>query len=292
MVSRPAGRGLIAAAVFALALIPSVTRGQSSASPAASPPAPSPQVRQLAHGLASAAGPYLDVAHKVLSSAVEEIGAGGPARATVEQAWAAQFAPAALEAELVTEISSRFTAADEAGVARWNSSLTALRLDAARALADPPPSVSLDPRALAGDDAERWRLAERMVDVCAFFERATTLMVSVNYRASLAALRIVALSESLSDAQRQELEQGLAGRVDANRPALRERALRSTFLASRKATPADLAAEVEFFASPAGQAKCRAQTDSLESVLLRRIDALPAAVAALAPPAAATPAAP
>ena len=256
---------------------------QSVTRPAVPPPPPvTDQVRQLAHGLATAATAHLDSARALVLTAVDDVEADAARRQLVHRSWDEQFASASLEAELAVEIAARFPAADQESAARWSASLPALRLELARALAAAPAAASIDPRALVGEDAERWRLADRLVDVCGLFERGTALLVALNTRASLAALRIVAMPESVVEARRIELEQGLAGQLAANRSALRERALRATFVSNRKAAPEDLAAELDFFASPAGQARCRAQTDALEAVLVRRIDDLPRAVAVAA----------
>jgi hypothetical protein len=241
-------------------------------------------VRELAHDLSVAAVSHLDSARGLVLSAVEEVEGGAKLRRVVEGVWAEQFAPAALEAELSKEISARYPLTDQVAAARWSASLPAVRLDLARALAGPPPRASIDPTALTGDDVERWRLADRMVDVCDLFERGTALILSLNLRASIAALRLLGMPETFLEARRQELETGLAAQLASNRSAMRERALRSTFVANRKAALEDLANELDFLDSAAGQARCRAQADALAVVLERRIDDLPRAVTAATGP--------
>lgn len=243
-------------------------------------PVPSTTVRELAHNLAKASVSHLGIAKDLVLSAVDEIEGGPARRPAVERVWAAQFAPQALADEIAIEIATRFTAADQQAAADWDASLPALRLEIVRTLAAPPPQASIDPLSLTGQDAERWKLAERMVDVCDLFERGTGLLLTLNLRASLAALRLTGVPEPFIESRRRELEQGLRAQLDANRPAMRERALRATFVANRRAAPADLAAELDFFATVAGQARCRAQTEAVETVLVRRIDDLPRAVAA------------
>lgn len=279
-------------------LVAAALGAQSPATPAPGAPvppsysaSPSAQVRSLAHGLALAAMPYLEGARRLVLGSVAEVAKDDPELSrAVDTVWSTQFAPDQLEAALVAEIGRRLTPAQEAEIASWNSSPAAMRLSGARALVQPPPPASIDPRSLAGDDALRWREAERMVEVCGLFESATALVATVNYRATIAALRVLGMPPEFVESKRRELEGALLGKVDASRPALREKALRATFLSSRSAPPADLRAEVDFFASPAGQAKCRAQTESLEKVLLERIDSVPVLVAALRAPRAPTPA--
>lgn len=244
-------------------------------------PAPSATVRELAQNLANASASHLGIAKDLVLSAVDEIGGEPARRQAVERVWAAQFAPQSLADEIAIEIATRFTAADQRAAAQWDASQPALRLEIVRTLAAPPPQASIDPRSLTGQDAERWKLAERMVDVCDLFERGTELLLTINLRASLAALRLTGVPEPFVESRRQELEQGLRAQLEASRPAMRERALRATFVANRRAALADLAAELDFFGTAAGQARCRAQTEALETVLVRRIDDLPHAVAAV-----------
>jgi hypothetical protein len=293
VVTRAALRCTALAALVAAAL---GAQSPASSAPVAPVPAPSgaepsAQVRSLARGLALAAMPYLDGARRLVLGSVAEVAKDDPdlSRA-VDTVWSTQFAPDQLEGALVAEIGQRLTPAQEAEIAAWNSSPAAMRLSGARALVQPPAPASIDPRALTGDDALRWREAERMVAVCGLFESATALVATVNYRATLAALRVLQMPPEFVESKRKELESALLGKVDESRPALREKALRATFLSSRSAPPADLRAEVDFFASPAGQAKCRAQTESLEKVLLERIDSVPVLVAALRAPRAPAPA--
>jgi len=263
-----------------------VAAGAAAQTPAAGETEPSAEVRSLAHGLALAANPYLESARRLVLGSVADVAKGDAELArAVETVWSTQFAPSALEAALVVEIGARLEPEHERAIAEWNAGPAALRLSAARALAEPPPPASLDPRALAGDDAARWREAERMVGVCGLFESATALVATVNYRATLAALRVLEMPPEFIESKRQELEAALLGKLVGERPALRERALRATFLSSRGASPADLRAEVDFFSSPAGQAKCRAQTESLEKVLVERLDSVAPLVAALRTPA-------
>jgi len=274
------------ALVAALAAAPAWAQPQTGSGGVvrpAPPPAPSAAAREMAAHLAEASAAHLETAKNLVLSAVQEIDPGtGDLRRLVERAWTAQFDRTALEAELAVEIASRFPAADQQAAARWEASVPALRLEIARTMADAPPRASIDPGSLTGDDAERWRLAERMVDVCDLFERGTALLLTVNMRASVAALRLTGLSEETVEARRKELEQGLRAQLESGRPAMRERALRSTYVANRRAPLADLRSELDFFESPAGQARCRAQTDALETVLVRRIDDLPRAVTAAA----------
>ncbi len=237
-------------------------------------------MRELAHELAVAAVAHLDSARGLVLSAVEEIEGGAGRRRVVEGVWAEQFAPPALEAELAKEIGARYPLTDQVAAARWSVSLPAVRLELARALAEPAPRASIDPTSLTGDDVERWRLADRMVDTCDLFERGTALILSLNLHASLAALRLLEMPEAFVEERRQELATGLSAQLASNRSVLRERALRSTFVANRKAALEDLASELDFLDSAAGQSRCRAQADALELVLVRRIDDLPRAVAA------------
>lgn len=287
MVRRATLVGALLAAAFALPSAGAPLAGSAaSAEPApAAAPEPTPQVRNLARGLALAATPYLESARRLVLGSVAEVAPDDAELArAVETVWSTQFEASALEAALVVEIGARLGAEQEAAIAAWNASPEALRLSAARARAEPPPPSSLDPRALTGDDALRWSEAERMVEVCGLFESATALVATVNYRATLAALSVLAMPPEFIASKRQELEGALLGKVAAGRPALRERALRATFLSSRGASPADLRAEVDFFATSAGQAKCRAQTEALEKVLVERLDSVPVLVGVLRPP--------
>jgi hypothetical protein len=271
----------------ALALWSSWAGGSTARLPDARPtppPAPSESVRELAHELAVAAVAHLDSARGLVLSAVEEIEGGAGRRRVVEAVWAEQFAPPALEAELAKEIGVRYPLADQLAAARWSASLPAVRLELARALAEPAPRASIDPDLLTGDDVERWRLADRMVDACDLFERGTALILSLNLHASFAALRLLEMPEAFVEERRQELATGLSAQLASNRSVLRERALRSTFVANRKAALEDLASELDFLDSAAGQSRCRAQADALELVLVRRIDELPRAVAAATRP--------
>ncbi len=276
-------------ALGALALAPALCGAVQAPAPGgvvrpAPPPAPSETVRELARNLAEAADAHLDTARNLVLSAVEEIDGSAAGRQAVERIWSDQFTPDRLQAELAAEISARFPVPDQAAAARWDASLPAMRLELARRTAGPPPRASIDPRALTGDDVDRWRLAERMVDVCDLFERGTGLLLTVNLHASLAALRLTGMAEPFVEERRRELEQGLRAQLESNRPAMRERAQRSTFLANRRAAPGDLQAELDFFGSAAGQVRCRAQTDALETVLVRRIDDLPRIFAAAPSP--------
>ena len=285
MVKRAAPiRRMAFALVLSSAWVGGATVSQPDPPRPAPPPVPSEYARELAHDLSVAAVSHLDSARGLVLSAVEEVEGGAKLRRVVEAVWAEQFAPAALEAELSKEISARYPLTDQVAAARWSASLPAVRLDLARALSGPPPRASIDPTALTGDDVERWRLADRMVDVCDLFERGTALILSLNLRASIAALRLLGLPDPFLETRRQELETGLAAHLASNRSAMRERALRSTFAANRKAALEDLADELAFLDSAAGQARCRAQADALALVLERRIDDLPRAVTAATRP--------
>lgn len=259
------------------------------AAPAARPEAPSTHdleatsvvASRLAADLVPAAAGFVARARDIVQSAARTHGEAALADA-VARAWPEHFAVAAVEGELEREVRARLSAADARKLAAWDESDVARRLSAGRRVAPEPPSASLDPARLEGDDRVRYELARRLVEACDVFAGSYGAARQIVVAASLVSLRLLGIPEERIAARSAEIERMFDAELAAGRSAMQEAVLASTFHGGRELAIEDLIAEIELWRSDAGRARCEIQTAALAAALVSRLESFPAAVTAAA----------